>query len=275
MYSPAIRNILHKQNESEINILYYPNNDLIDDFITDWNFNFFVPGLSIVSKPNVINTNNSSLFEYDFILAHEPNDFIRSLSNNLHIPIVLYLKYGSYDSDKLIKHDNVFYIIEQIHNTKNYNAINIMPFIKDFNIEKTENKICLFVDTNTNYQQVAQHISRYLPDLSVVDQSKITKKAMVEILSKHKICIDLYPTNMYKLLMCGQANVAYITIKNGLSEFFKSIYDGVFEITTIEQIFDICNQIKDGKFLLNFGDYSNHEHLVSFLTRIKRSGYIL
>ncbi len=281
MFTYAIRNIVHKQSVKNINILYYPVNDLIDDIITDWDANFFIVPESFdtkINKNNITYINNIALWEYDFILSYEINSNILDISAKLHIPVLLYLRYGSYDDSKIPDHKNIYYLVEHTGQSEQEKLLSISPTI-DKQVSNKEDNICLFINNSNNYGNFIQILSSKIKNLSIVDEQKINQNAMLEILSKHKICIDLYPRSIYKMLFCATGNLPYITIPNNITNKYQNIYDGLFFIDqNIDSLVDLLNRLLSSnvsyhnKLLTQKNSTSNTQ---LFIEKIKRKGLVL
>lgn len=281
MFTYAVRNIVHKQSTPNINILYYPSNDLVDDIITDWPVNFFILIDSIknknIHKNNVCYLNNASLFEYDFILSHEVDNSLLDTSSKLHIPIIIYLKYGTYDDSKIPEYKNVYYIVEHEGESEQDKLLTIIPKIYK-EVQNEQSNICLFINNNNDYGNIVQLLSSKIKNLSIVDEDKIDQKAMIEILSKHKVCLDLYPKSVYKMLFCSQGGLPYVTIPNTATEKYKNIYDGVYFMEpNIDSLTNLLTTLSSGSTLYKnkLQQISNKNQIQIFLEKIKKKGMLL
>lgn len=281
MFTYAVRNIVHKQSAADINILYYPSDDLIDDIITDLPNTFFILTESFnnrkIHKNNTRYLNNISLFEYDFIFSYELNNSLLDMSSKLHIPLITYLKYGTYDNEKIPEYKNVYYIVEHKKESEQDKLLTIVPQVY-IDIKNEENNICLFINNNNHYGNIVQLLSSEIKNLSIVDEEKIDQKAMIEILSKHKVCLDLYPKSIYKMLCCAKGGLPYITIPNSTTEEYKKIYDGVhFMQPDLRALVNILNTLSSGTavYKTNLPKINNQNHIQIFLDKIKKKGMIL
>lgn len=278
MFTYAIRNIVHKQASKDINILYYPDNDLIDDIITDLDANFFIAESfrNKIQKNNVCYVSNISLFEYDLILCYDINNNIVDLSSRLHIPIIVYLKYGSYDDTKIPDHPNVYYIIEHEGRSEQDKLLTVIPTI-DKTIHNEDSNVCLFINTDRDYGDLIPILTSSIQNLSIVDQEKINQNAMIEILSKHKICIDLHPKSIYKLMYCAKGNLPYIVGTNEITTKYNSIYDGVFLMPqNLDSLLDLIKRLISSNTIYtnNFPNDTNN-NIELFLQKIKTRGLVL
>ena len=281
MFTYGIRNIVHKHAVEDISILYYPANDLIDDIITDWDANFFIYIDLLnnkINKNNVAYINDASLIEYDFILCYNITSDILDISTKLHIPIITYLRYGSYDDSKIPDQKNIYYIVEHHGQSEQEKLLAITPTINK-NVINNDNNICLFINNSNDYGNLIQVLSSKIKNLSIVDEQKINQNAMLEILNKHKICIDLYPQSIYKMLFCATNNLPYITISNEMTNKYTKIYDGVFFMEqNLDGLLDLFNRL-----LASNVSYKNNlskqnifkDQLLPFIQKIKRKGMIL
>lgn len=281
MFTYGVRNIVHKQSVDDINILYYPNNDIIDDIVTDFDANFFIPMDSVInksiSKDNICYIRNLSEFEYDFILTYDFNDTLMNLCTRLHIPSIIYLKYGSYDDSKIPDYKNVYYILEHEGHSEQEKLLTIVPQINK-TIHNIENNICLFISNGNDYGNLIEILHSKIKNLSIVDEQKINQSAMFEILSKHKVCIDLYPKSIYKMLFCASAGLPYVTIPNGLTKKYKEFYDGVYYMEQDLQILlQILARLCSGSsnYKINFTSSDNKNNLIKFLQKIKTKGLVI
>lgn len=282
MFTYAIRNIVQKQSIPNINILYYPSKDLIDDIITNLDANFFIERDSSaennkIYKDNVCYLSNVSLFEYDFIFAYEVNDTLLDMSSKLHIPIIVYLKYGSYDDSKIPDYKNLYYILEHQTESEQEKLLTIIPQI-DIKIQNEQDNICLFISTDNNYGNIIQLITSKIKNLSIVDEDKIDQKAMIEILSKHKVCLDLYPKSIYKMLFCAQGNLPYITVSNFVTEKYKNIYEGVYFMQpNLDLLINLLKTLvsETASYKNNLQKSVKENQIEVFLNKVKKKGMIL
>lgn len=279
MFTYSIRNIVHKQNDQNIDILYYPNNSIIDDIITSWNYNFYIPSINrTINNTNTTYVKNISLFEYDFILCHQINDQIIGISNNLHLPIVQYLEYGKYDTNKIPDQPNIYYIAEHDTQLIKNKIITIIPSVK-LELENKNPNICMMINRNIDYGNTIQNIMSQIPNISLVDSLAINKKAIVDILINHKIVIDVNPTDIYKPLFCALAGVPYITINNPFTQMLKSVLDNISFIES--DILLLKNTIdrflkQNRKFFYALESLSSDEQeLTKYLQKIKKLGLII
>jgi hypothetical protein len=279
MFTYGARNIVHKQSSDNINILYYPSTDLIDDIVTDWSANFFIitdrAQSNKIKKDNVCYTSNISLFEYDFILSYHLNDSILSLSSTLHIPIVLYLTYGSYDDSKIPEYKNVFYIVEHTGESEQDKLLTLVPNINK-EINNIDNNICLFINKTTQDSKLPEILLSKIKNLSIVDEERVDQKAMVEILSNHRLCIDLYPKSIYKMLYCAHIGAPYLTVQSNLTENYKKIYDGLFFIdNNLEELLGSINRLSSNTVRFKTILPKSNNQTQSFIQKIKTKGMIL
>lgn len=279
MFTYAIRNIVHKQANNDINILYYPANDLIDDVITDWDAEFFILAESLnnkINKNNICYTSNIALFEYDFIFCYGINDNIVDLSIKLHIPIIVYLRFGSYDDSKIPDYNNIFYIVEHTGESEQDRLLSIKPTIRK-NVTNKENNICLFINNQNNYGNLIEILSSKIKNLSIVDEEKITQEGMIEILSRHKLCIDPYPKSMYKMLFCSEAGLPYVTIPNDITNQYKDIYSGIFFMEQdLGILLDLFNNLINTNIVYDTKlQKENQDRIQLFLKKIKTRGLVL
>lgn len=281
MFTYAVRNIVHKQSTKDLSILYYPLNDILDHIITDWDPNFFIPTTNTstnkIVKKNVCYISNPTLFEYDFILGHELNSNIIDISNRLHIPIITYLRYCGYDDSKIPDHKNVYYIAEHDGLSEQEKLLTLTPDITFLAERSVENNICLFINNSINYGDLIQILAKNIKNLSIVDEEKIDQNAMIEILSKHRVCIDLYPKSVYKLLFCSKTNTPYVTVQNEITNGYKKIYDGTFFAEqNLESLLNLLNRLMSVDVSYkNHLAKKTHDQLHSFLTKIKTKGLVL
>lgn len=281
MFTYAIRNIVHKQASPDISVLYYPSNDLIDDVMTDLPNNFFILTDSIknkkIYKNNVNYLNNASLFEYDFLFSYELENDLLDISSKLHIPIIIYLRYGSYDDSKIPDYKNVYYIIEHEGESEQEKLLTTIPQINT-TIKNEQNNICLFINNDNDYGNIIQMLASKIKNLSIVDEEKVDQKAMLEILSKHKVCIDLYPKSIYKMLFCANGGLPYVTIPNKVTEKYKKIYDGIhFMEPNLNALVNLLTTLSSGASLykINLQQSNNQNQIQTFLYKIKKKGMIL
>lgn len=277
MFTHSIRNIVQKQSNDNINILYYPNNSIVDDIIIEWGYNIFIPAGISRNKSihkNVTYIKNMSLFEYDFVLSHHMDHQLMNMCVNLHIPAVQYLSYGLYNQDKIIDQPNLYYIAENKVNILQEKIITIIPDINYTNTNINE-KICMIINKKNN-SDLIQAIMSMIPNISLVDTELVDKKAMEEIVTNHNMIIDLYPSDIYRILFCAKNNVPYLTIKNHYTDILNDIYNGVYFIESnlekLKQNIDML-LIKNNKFNINFiVDDKNNQILHKYLQKIKRLG---
>ena len=185
MFTYGIRNIVHKHAIEDISILYYPANDLIDDIITDWDANFFIYIDLLnnkINKNNVAYINDASLFEYDFILCYNITSDILDISTKLHIPIITYLRYGSYDDSKIPDQKNIYYIVEHHGQSEQEKLLAITPTINK-NVINNDNNICLFINAVIPAINIATTERNKWPLNSSIWSKKVISFFSVESLS--------------------------------------------------------------------------------------------
>jgi hypothetical protein len=101
---------------------------------------------------------------------------------------------------------------------------------------------------------------------------------MIEILSKHKVCLDLYPKSIYKMLCCAKGGLPYVTIPSPITEKYKNVYDGMhFMEPDLDYLVNLLTTLCSEKpvYKTSLQKTNNKNQIQIFLHKIKKKGMIL
>jgi hypothetical protein len=283
MSSLPINNIVHKFNNRDLSILYYPSKDLIlNDLITDLECNFFIQSPYRDIKPNIIVTSLLHIYEYDFILTHNVDQNIMQTAHSLHIPVIYWPKF-IVDITKINdKTKNISYIVETMSGTPQRNDIkniclinSIVPPCPEIG---NQNKVPVFIrHENINCGDIIRALANKYPDLLVVDDNKLKHKSMIELISKSSMMIDFQPHSSIKIDYCFRHGIPYITLNSDTNMGYKAKYSNVVLVNLDSSIIEAISTYQNSSLPHSPNNSYNNdmELLYRYFTQTKLTGFIL
>lgn len=268
----AIKNIIHKYLDQNVNILYDPTYSLFDYIIYDLPFNFFTTKPYIIDRENVVYAKDLALFSYDMIFAH--NDCDMSLGTKLHIPIIKYVH--TYALENAQAAPNVFTILENAAevNVDSFFTVS-MPLL---NLSREEEKLnTALINTHPVGldPKVVQFLMQQIPDLHIIDHTNNLLK-----ISQYKTVIDLYPTNQTNMLYALKNNTCYLTTtqKNTIkyAEKYNNVYHASTVLDLVEKNKDCLETYSRSSFDTSRDIESNWKNqMIQHISFIKSTGFYL
>lgn len=268
----AIKNIIHKYLDQNINILYEPTYSLFDYILYDLPFNFFTTKPYIIDRHNVTYAKDLSLFSYDMIFSH--NDCDMNLATKMHLPMVKYVH--AYALENAQAAPNVFTILE------NAAEVNVASFFTVSTpllnvLQQTEKQDTALINSHPVGldPKVTQFLVQQIPDLHIIDHTNNLLN-----ISQYKTVIDLYPTNQTNMLYALKNNTCYLTTTQKNTMEYAKKYSNVYHASTVLDLIqknkECLQTYSPSSFKANHNIESNwHDQMVQHISLIKSTGFYL
>lgn len=268
----AIKNIIHKYVDDQVNILYDPTYTLFDYLVYDLPFNFFTTKPYIIDRPNVVYAKDLGLFSYDMIFSHNQSDM--NLSYKMHIPMVKYVH--AYALENAQSAPGLFTILENAAevNMPSFFVVS-SPILNTLQNTKQHNTALINSDPAGLDPKIIQFFMHHIPDLQIIDHTNNLLN-----IANYKTVIDLYPNNQTNLLYALKNKTCYLTTTQKNTIQYAEKYQNTHHSSTILELIQKNKECLDTYSSLSFNDVENlesswHDEMTSHLSSIKSTGFYL
>jgi hypothetical protein len=269
----AVKNVIHKYTETNINILYEPTYSLFDYIIYNLPFNFFTTKPYIIDKSNVVYVRDLSLFSYDMLFSHNEPD--TTLATKLHIPSVRYVH--TYALEEAQSSPNVFTILENATdvNVPSFYSVS-MPLLNIEQNTKTHKTALINSSPAGLDPKIVEFFGNQIPDLHIIDHTNNLLN-----ISQYKTIIDLYPTNQTNMLYALNNNVHYLTTTQKNTIKYAEKYNNVHHASTVLDLIQKNTECLETYSENSFSEVKNslssnwHDQMTNILSSIKSIGFYL
>jgi hypothetical protein len=299
-------NILQKITEDNYNIIYYPQNNIIDHCISaiDKHKYYMFGGNSLNYKiDNMIDLPDQhiSLYNYNLcitnrILNYTNNPNIKQFHLNTiilthsHKPQNIKKEDTVLMNQRVKKETKVFFSESAKNSWRLENSIAIKYGIpKTFqytnDITKRKDVLILNYDNLPHAQQIQAALINKSYSCDIMNSCKTSIEDINSTMNNYKVCIDLAEHNILNLL-CGIASgCTGLTIKSPATSEEYSNINGLTFISNIEEIFPALSQIlnigdderkNNSDSILKEFDFDNFSNIMSnIIQKANREAFIL